>query len=84
MHVSLRLPFVEQIVNMLVLQERIVPMDVPQVIELLMEVTMSSSQDRILEAVSPCSRAADGSTVCGCAEDRVSRQNPATDFRAVR
>ena len=48
--VKLRLPFVEQIVDEPVLQERFVPVDVPQVIEQLVGVTMSSSQDRILHS----------------------------------
>ena len=49
-HVSLRLPFVEQVVDEPMLQERFVPVDVPQVIEQLTGVTMSSSQDRILQS----------------------------------
>ena len=50
--VSLRLPFFEQIVDVPVSQERIVLVDVlfPQVIERLMEVTKSSSQDRVLQS----------------------------------
>ena len=50
LHVSLRLPLIEQIVDVPVHQEGIVLMDVPQVIEQLMEVTMSSSQDRFLQS----------------------------------
>ena len=50
MHVALRLLFIEQTLDVPVPQERIVPMDVPQVIKQLLEVTMSSSQDRILQS----------------------------------
>ena len=40
---------VEKIVDVPVHQERIVPMEVPQVIQQLMEVATSSSQERILK-----------------------------------
>ena len=48
-HVSLRLQFVEQIIDVPVPRERVVPMDVPQVIGQLMEVTLISSHDQILQ-----------------------------------
>ena len=88
-HVSLRLPFVEQVVDEPMLQERFVPVDVPQVIEQLTGVTMSSSQDRILQSTReqfldvPVPRMVEqfGEEVPKMVSQKL---NPATDCRADR
>ena len=66
--------------------EQILDVPVPQITEKLEDAPKISSKDQIMHwgAVSRCSRAADGGTVGGCAEDRFSRQNRAADFRAAR
>ena len=72
-HVSPRFPSVEQIVDVPVPQERIVQKDAPQDIEQLTELTMRSSQDRILQStkkqILEVSHAADDEAVGSGARD---------------